>query len=260
MPQLPPMTGVDIPAIDHKVKADSGPPHPGGGTPWEDRGSIGLIKGFVYTCTGTIRQAPTLFASIRRLETQVDANSFTLACGILWSLVILWHGGFELLLVQWQAHRSKGSAVELEVSAWLFMRPWIVGAVLAPLVVYLVVRIVSRLFQGMAATELRIKSPPILVHNVFAYAMGPSLLALVPRIGPPVAVLWIGVVMVLGAMTRLRVSFKGALTACIISYLSCVLAISGIWFVVAVVWKRVAIDPVTKVVNAERNKIRIRTR
>jgi len=65
--------------------------HAGGGTPWEDRGSTGLLRAFVRTCRDGLIRPGRMLHAIRRPETSSDATGFCLGIGAAWLLSCLIH-------------------------------------------------------------------------------------------------------------------------------------------------------------------------
>src|SRR5271170_4821621 len=61
---------------------------PGGGTPWEDRGKIGLIPAFFKTCFKSLFSHRALLDQIRRPETTSEARRFAMGCAAMWALGI----------------------------------------------------------------------------------------------------------------------------------------------------------------------------
>ena len=83
----------------------------------------------------------------------------------------------------------------------------------------LCVMFASRMYFAMVSTELKNAAPRVLLHNMFCYCLGPSLLAPIPVAGPPLALLFIFLVWCVGGGKRLYISWRGAIVAAVLSML-----------------------------------------
>jgi hypothetical protein len=93
-------------------------------------------------------------------------------------------------------------------------------------VVGLLALAVKVFYPMVSAEDMKGKGTPTLVYNLFAYALGPSVLALVPVLGPPVAVAWIVGDMAIASIDRLRVSVKGTFVGLFITALVCLVVVA----------------------------------
>src|SRR3954470_3812465 len=89
-----PPSNVAIASLDARKQTMFNLMAPGPGTPWEDRGSIGVIKAFFKTAFASMFKPAKLLDSIRRPETGGDSRSFAIASGLMWSLSVIVHGYF----------------------------------------------------------------------------------------------------------------------------------------------------------------------
>src|SRR5688500_15932975 len=79
--------GVDIAALRNKKATGAlDLMRPGDGTPWEDRGSLGLVKAFFATCAKSITAPARLLDHIRRPDTTAEASQFAYACAAMWGV------------------------------------------------------------------------------------------------------------------------------------------------------------------------------
>jgi hypothetical protein len=222
MPRPAPPADIDIPSLRRQQVQRRNLMEVGPGTPWEDRGQLGTIPAFFRTCFMGITQPVRLAQMIRRPETQHDTRWFTIGCGMLWGVTLVIHTA----LVLWQASQQERTYISWAPSILLMG----LQLVLAPLVLFVLIKIQVSLFNILAATELKGQGPAVLVFNVFSYCLGPSLIALLPLLGPPLAVLWIFIAMVLVAMKRLYLGTASAVIGVILS-MAVVLAMAvGIYF------------------------------
>jgi hypothetical protein len=204
--------GVEIAAL--KNKKTTGPMDlmmPGDGTPWEDRGNLGLPKAFIQTAVAGITKPARLLDHIRRPDTSGEATQFAIGCSVLWAISAFIH----MLLWHWR----HPIPVEWEQEGTYYVKS-IVASILAGLAAYVLgVMFASRMFRAMVSTELKNNAPPVLLHNIFCYCLGPSLLALIPLAGPPLAVVFILIAWSSAGAKRLYVSWRGAIVASVLSML-----------------------------------------
>jgi hypothetical protein len=126
----------------------------GGGTPWEDRGSIGTTKAFFLTCLMSMKSPRTLFASIRRLETSGEAMRFTLGCGLLWGIGIFIQGLIQLAY----AATRPNSVIDFRLFAIQY------GALAVGMVAAAVILtwLATRMLHTLLAAEMKTKVPSAL--------------------------------------------------------------------------------------------------
>ena len=227
-----PHPNVAIASLDARKQTMFNLMAPGPGTPWEDRGSIGTVGAFFKTAFKSMLKPADLLDSIRRPETGSDSRSFAVGCGILWGLSVLIHGWFYWKHLLGEETRTAGSGTEYRItvvgqSFWLWCAIAAVAAVLGAIVFQ---KIGSKLYYSMVATEMKSKAPVMLAYNIFGYALGPSLLAPIPFVGPVLALLWIIIVLIVGGTTRMKISFAGAITGALISVAVMIGASGAIWF------------------------------
>src|SRR5580698_4272943 len=86
-----------------KVAAQSDLLTAGEGTPWEDRGRIGIFAAFFKTCIMSMTSPAKLMHSMRRPEVSSDVTSFSIACGLMWALTVLIHSLFIYVQLNHQA-------------------------------------------------------------------------------------------------------------------------------------------------------------
>ena len=181
---------------------------PGPGTPWEDRGSIGPIPAFFKTAIMSMTSPRTLLFSLRRPETPGDARAFAIICGLFWGLSWVLHD---------YIHFKRFSREPFDITSDGEL--WILHFILGSAGTWVLLNLVSRLFYKLvAAGEMKAAAPQVLTYNVYAYCLGPSILALIPfYIGPAIALVWIVALFIFGAMTRLAVKTSGAIICNVMS-------------------------------------------
>lgn len=245
---------VDIPALDaRRVAEDYNPMQPGPGTPWEDRGHLGMFKAFFQTGMMGLKEPARLFRLIRRPETGSDASAYLVGCALLWLLSAAVHAAIAYVLVARQQGTPVagpgGKMTTVDVDTTAFIYQWGLIVLLTPLTVVLLNRMAALLVHRLAvatASGIGSRSPTVLTQNVLAYAMAPSLLAPIPYVGPLLAAAWITALIVVGARARLRVSFANALTCSIIAGAACVAIAMVLYYGGRSLWSRLYGEPVTE--------------
>jgi hypothetical protein len=228
-----------IAALQQKGIAQYDLMRPGSGTPWEDRGSSGVIAAFIKTVFRSLFTPAQLLDSLRRPETTTDATAFTWACGIMWSLGIVTND----ILTRRYANAFAANPPPrwtVDVNDGIFWVETALRAVLVPVGLFFFLKISATVFKSVSAGELK-AVPKTLVQNLFAYGLGPSLLAIIPPwwVGMPVAALWILWDMIIAARKRLYMSTSGAVVASILAWACGVAAIAAACLVVWLFWTQV---------------------
>lgn len=217
---------------------------PGEGTPWEDRGNIGTLLAFLRTCKLSLRRPAHLFRSIRRPESTRDATVFIIVAGVAVSLSLLVHRGLQYAWIMLRAARTSepGARVVVVEDVQAFFRGTAILAILAPLLLWVLVRyIITPMFSALAAAEQsKFRVPRSLTYNLHAYCMGPLILSLVPVIGPVCAAVGVIVLMILAARRRQHMSLAGASTCSIITGLTALALVLGLYFLMAWIWSAAA--------------------
>jgi hypothetical protein len=228
MSRIRPPENIEIAALKKKQQTVFDPMRAGAGTPWEDRGSNGTIGGFFRTCAMSMFSPGKLTQSIRRPETVNDARAFLFGICAIWAVSGIMH----YLYFVWQATRSPLFIDVTEPNA----------AILGLLTValcgggcYVLFLIYTAIYGKLAAQEKgSALLPDVLIFNVSAYALGPSLLALIPFVGPFMAAIWIFVSMITIGNTRLQLKAAAAVIDSLISLLAVVVIVVGFYYIVEV--------------------------
>ncbi|MDB5293094.1 MAG: hypothetical protein JWL69_4335, partial [Phycisphaerales bacterium] len=104
--------------------------------------------------------------------------------------------------------------------------------------VWLWLRVGTSLYAKLAAMEMR-NATPSLTYNLFAYSLGPSILAVVPVFGQGVAMLWIFVDLVVAGKTRLYMKATSAFINALIIMICAILIAAVFYYVVGVlIWHK----------------------
>jgi hypothetical protein len=229
MAKYEPPANINIAAMRHEQENFVDLMAAGPGTPWEDRGSHGVMMGYLKTAWMSLFSPAKLFAMIRRPNSTPDANGFVVGCGVMWSIAV----AFDAVRYYFQHRQTIDPATDL-----LFHFAMIVAA---PFILYGLLTIVMRIFNVMVENELRHGTPKALAINVISYAAGPSVVApiLLPVhwAGGVLVVAWIAFAAAAGAKTRMRLSTAGATIAVVVGVAAaCALAVAG-YFALISVWK-----------------------
>jgi hypothetical protein len=224
--------GVDIAALRNKKKAGAKDlMRPGEGTPWEDRGAQGTIKSFVQTCIRSITAPGMLLDHMRRPDTTREASQFAYACSAFWAISTAVH------MVLWSIMYPPAWKLSLtpEYTSNYYIKTGILSVLTAPAAFILLVIFAHRLYFGLISSELKGAAPRMLLYNIFCYSMGPSVLALIPFAGPPLALLCIFIAWCAGGGKRLYVSWRGAIVASSLTLLLALVLAATAWFVLGFV-------------------------
>jgi len=194
---------IEIASLKKKQVTLFDPMAPGSGTPWEDRGSHGTLGAFFKTCIKSLYSVGKLTTQIRRPETKTDALGFLIGCAICWGLSALMHG---LLLY---THFRDLPNTEFDQTNYIIY--CVIGMLAAGGATWALFTLYTLIYRKLVAQEkTQSVLPTVLLYNVTVYALGPSLLSLIPFAGPPIAILLIGVNLVAVGSKRLRLRFAAA--------------------------------------------------
>lgn len=201
---------------------------PGPGTPWEDRGAQGTPKAFIGTAVRSITAPALLLDHIRRPDTTHEASAFAYGCSAMWGISTALH------MVIYNIMYPPAGKDEY-YQGWdtqYYLKTAILSVIVAAGVYVLTVMFASRLYFALVSTELKNAAPRVLIHNMFCYALGPSILAPIPVIGPPLALVMIFVVWCVAGAKRLYITWRGSIVASVLAMAAAII-IGGAGFFVA---------------------------
>ena len=206
---------------------------PGPGTPWEDRGSIGVIPAFFKTVVMSMTAPGKLLHSIRRPETLSDARIFVIICGVIWGLSWVLH---DVIAYTREIDEKTQRRPEFDFTIQGYQ--WIFHFVLATAGTWLLINLITRLFYKLvSAGEMKQKFPLALAYSVYAYCLGPSILALIPfYIGPAIAIVWIFILCVYAAQSRLAIKGSGAVVCNALCFGGLLGLSAGVYFLLKVIY------------------------
>jgi hypothetical protein len=225
MSRVRPPDNIEIAALRKKQKTVFDPMTSGVGTPWEDRGTHGMIGAFFKTCTKSMFSPGKLMTSIRRPETINDARGFLIGISAIWVITALMHFAYfvwrDTKAADFDAVNTTNTAVLVALTIAAAGGGCFFGF-----------KIYTLIYGRLVATEKdAVLFPEVLIYNVNVYALGPTLLALIPFIGPPIALLWIYINLVVAGNSRLRLRMSGAIIDALLSF-GAILAIGGLGYFV----------------------------
>lgn len=214
MSRIRPPENIEIAALKKKQEMGFDAMAPGPGTPWEDRGTHGTIKAFFKTCLASLFSPARLTDAIRRPETISDARGFVIGCAILWGLSAVIH--MLLLIPHWM--NTPNLAYFDGQTYGVYCVIAFIAAALGTIVLF---QFFNSMYGKLVAQEKTSSPlPDVLLYNVNAYGLGPSLLAVIPFAGPPIALLWIFIDLVINGKKRLNLRAAGALIDALLPFIA----------------------------------------
>ena len=203
----------------------------GAGTPWDNRGGEGPVRAFFQTCWMSLRCPARLFDLVRRGDGTRDAVGFVLACGVAWGV------GWNLIEIATFLHRSRQDDVEA-VNTWLFVVNCALRLVVAPAALLLLVNLAARLWQRVVSPAAVGAEAFAGTFNLLAYALGPSVLALVPVVGPTAALVWILALITTAGVRRHRLPLGNALLGGVVGVFAGAAVAAGLYVSVGRAWEK----------------------
>lgn len=209
----------------------------GQGTPWENRGEYGSVSAFLRTCLRVMTKPGLLLDHIRSVTQTEDARLFAWVCAALWGVSVLVHAIVGYAMVDrdaFEVHADQyviNTAVQVAVGVG-----WAFGMTL----------LCANLYHKLVATEIKSVLPTPLTFNIVAYCMGPSLLAPLPFVGPPLALAWILVALMAAGRARLFISWRGAIIDAILAFGVVIVLTAVLYFAGGFLWNFVMPPAVEK--------------
>lgn len=216
--------------------------HAGEGTPWEDRGSLGFVPAFFKTMIQGLLSPGRLLANIRRPDAATDTRILVLIYGVFWAIAWLILDILAFRQPVWHETRGVRTQVPQEFDITTHGLLWLIHAAIAIGGLWLLMNLASKLFYKLATSgEMKAKAPPILIYNVMAYCLAPSVLSLFvyKLIGPLVAAAWIVLLIMYAAMARLAIKLGGAIVCTMFSVVALLAAGVGIYWLAYVIYVKV---------------------
>ncbi len=196
---------------------------PGAGTPWEDRGSHGVVGAFFKTVGMSLTRPGQMMLAIRRPETSGDVGALVIICSVFWALSALLHG---LILLP---HYRDVPQTDFDSSTYIEF--CVIGMVAAGGAAWGLHRLFTMIYGKLVAQEKSLTNAPgVLLRNLTSYALVPSPLALIPMAGPPLALLMIAVNLIAAGRARLRLRMAAAAIDAMLALVAVlVVAFVGYW-------------------------------
>lgn len=214
--------------------ADAEPREPAAATPWQNWTRTGVTRAFLQTCWMGLRTPVRLFELVGRSSAAYagrHALSFVVGCGIVWGI------GWNLVELTAFLHRGRQDDV-VAVNVSLFVINCALRLIVAPVALVLLVKFAANLWHSLVFADASRAVSREEAFNLFAYAMGPSILALVPLAGPPVAVAWILALMAVAGVTRQRLTIGNAIVTGAISLFAAAAITAGLYVTVGRAWEK----------------------
>jgi hypothetical protein len=219
MSRVKPPDNIEIASLRKKQRVIFDPMAPGEGTPWEDRGTHGTVGAFIKTCIMSLTAPGKLTNSIRRPETITDARAFLFGISGIWAVSAVIHYAYFV----WKESKAPGASVDQTPMIVLGLGSLAAGA----LGCFFLFKVYNIIYAALTANEKdSVLLPAPLIYNVNAYALGPSLLALIPFAGPPVALVWCFADLVAVGNKRFRLKMAASIIDALLGFVA-VLAIAG---------------------------------
>jgi hypothetical protein len=171
-----------------------------------------------------------LLDHIRRPETTSDSTSFAMISGAMWVIGVFIYKFYWLQFVL-----PTSTAFEKDADPMWY---WLTAAIDAGLVgggLFLWLTVGPKLYRSLGATELK-GANPALLQNCFNYALGPSILALVPVFGWALAIVWILFILIVAGKQRLFIKGVSAVINIMIMFSIVVASTVGVWLFLTFVW------------------------
>jgi hypothetical protein len=179
----------------------------------------------------SMRRPRQLLSSVRRFETNVDARGFIIGCGIMWGI------GWVINSALWYLKYSNDPRYDPDFQSY-FMS-CILQFIAAPVILWALLHVVSTAYYKMAINEAGSKFDELKVYNLMAYAMGPSLLAVIPMIGMPLAALWIMALLIFVGTAGLKLRSTGAIVLGLLAFIMIAVGAAAIYLVGNFAWDQI---------------------
>ena len=216
---------IQIAALKKKQQTVFDPMVAGVGTPWEDRATHGTIGAFLKTCVMSLTSPGKLTSDIRRPETITDARGFVIGISAIWGLTAIGHFAYAVWKETHDADYDSINNVNTVVLTLLTIAASAGGT-------FFLFKIYNSIYGKLTAQEKdAVLLPDVLLYNVNAYALGPSLLAVIPVVGPAVALVWIFVDLIVVGNKRLRLRMPAAVIDALISLVAILAIAGGVYFI-----------------------------
>jgi len=253
MPKAQVPADVEIAALKKKVVQQGNLMQAGSGTPWEDRGSLGILKAFLVTCFKSLVSPGQLWEQIRRPETTSDATIFALWCGAIAGISWVIHSlAWDLVYSGYGNGTSDGVPpllVKDKPNYTVDWQTWWIGSALqlacAILGTVLMLRLANLIYQKLLPHGIASRIPSALSYNILAYALGCVLLALIPCFGWAVALVWLLGLFIFAGTRRLHLGAGTGVVSGILTFIVVVVLGFSIYFAGGFGWSTVMGSAVT---------------
>jgi hypothetical protein len=198
-----------------------------------------VVGAFFKTITQSITGVGKLTDSIRRPETTGDATGFLIGICVIWAISAIEHALIHMYRL--------GSNPQASVNPQSYYIATGIGAIAAGAGCFLLFKLYNAIYGKLIAQEktgYNASVPAVVLHNVNAYAMGPSILAIIPYAGPLLALVLILINLITVGKKRLNLRLTAALIDAVIALLTVVVIGFAAYWVGSLILGN-ALEPVT---------------
>jgi hypothetical protein len=237
-------TDVDIAAMRKQETTNYNVMLPGSGTPWEDRGRTGVIPAFFKTCFKSLFGHKALLDQIRRPETTSEATWFAVGCAGVWAVsIVIWDSLF------YYQYYSGDRAPTMIVNGEQYAIETALRAAAAFALMLIFLRLATTMYVSLLGHGVQQQIPKVLIYNVLAYSVGPSILAIVPVFGWALAAVWILSATIIAGKTRLYLRAREAVVNALLIAVVVVVALVLLYVAFHYLWPLIlggSVEPIPK--------------
>lgn len=187
----------------------------GAGTPWENRGEHGAVGGFLKTAFRSVFSPGLLFDHIRSTTVAMDAERFLRICAVFWGVAIAIHKAIAFF-------RYDPAKYDIDTNAYVIVSA--IESLVAVAFAYVMFRLVILIYHKLVVTEIKQAVPATLTFNIAAYTMGASIFAVIPIVGPPLAIVGAFASLAAAGRKRLFVSWRAAIIDALLAFVVAIVA------------------------------------
>jgi hypothetical protein len=194
----------------------------GAGTPWENRGEYGTAGGFIKSAMRSVFKPDLLFNHIRSTTVTTEANTFLWICAACWGVATALYKAVAF-------YRYDASKYDIDTNTYVIIS--VIETAGAVAFAYAMLRLIILIYHKLVITEIKQPVPVTLTFNIAAYAMGASVFAIIPIVGPLLALAGCFVSLVAAGRKRLFVSWRGAVIDAMLAFVVAIVATILLFFI-----------------------------
>jgi uncharacterized membrane protein len=181
-----------------------------------------VAGGFLKTAFRSIFRPGLLFDHIRSTTVTTEPERFMRVCAVFWGLGVAVYRAVTF-------YRYDRAAYDIDTNAYLIVS--VIATLGGAAFAYLMFRLVLLIYHKLVTTEVKQPLPATLTFNIFAYAMGASVLAIIPVVGPLLALIGSFVSLAIAGRRRLFISWRGAIIDALLAFVVGIVATVILYFV-----------------------------